>query len=194
LVVRRAKWTNNFLYVWSFDDWRTRGGEKIDLKNFPHTANGDVLSAPSTADWERKAADIRKAAAWALGDEPPQMAPAAAGGRGGLGGRGPGPRRTRPRSDHGLRRAVSAIPASLRPMCGVGDLAWWSGIRLLEPEKNSVESRKLRFGSGVSGDLYFPAGTPENTKLPTVDLAARFSYPLGYMWFIGVICIRSSRS
>jgi pimeloyl-ACP methyl ester carboxylesterase len=52
----------------------------------------------------------------------------------------------------------------------------------IEPEKNAVDSRRLRFGGGLTGDLYFPANTPAGTKLPTVIWLHGDSYPLGYMW------------
>ena len=34
----------------------------------------------------------------------------------------------------------------------------------------------------MRGDLYYPSGTPEGTKLPTVIWLHGCSYPLGYMW------------
>jgi pimeloyl-ACP methyl ester carboxylesterase len=58
-----------------------------------------------------------------------------------------------------------------------GDSYGW-----LEPQKSKTVSRSVTFGYGVRGDLYYPAGTPEGAKLPTVIWLHGFSYPLGYMW------------
>jgi pimeloyl-ACP methyl ester carboxylesterase len=52
----------------------------------------------------------------------------------------------------------------------------------LAPERDQVTSRTIVFGFNVRGDLYYPANTPENAKLPTVIWLHGFSYPLGYMW------------
>jgi pimeloyl-ACP methyl ester carboxylesterase len=40
----------------------------------------------------------------------------------------------------------------------------------------------VTFGFNVRGDLYYPANTPEGTKLPTVIWLHGYSYQLGYMW------------
>ena len=52
----------------------------------------------------------------------------------------------------------------------------------LEPQKSQTSSRSLSFGFNVRGDLYYPAGTPEGARLPTVIWLHGYSYPLGYMW------------
>jgi pimeloyl-ACP methyl ester carboxylesterase len=52
----------------------------------------------------------------------------------------------------------------------------------LQPQASQVTSRSVTFGYNVRGDLYLPANTPPNTKLPTVIFLHGFSYPLGYMW------------
>ncbi len=38
----------------------------------------------------------------------------------------------------------------------------------LEPQKNQTVSRPLNFGFNVRGDLYYPANTAPNAKLPVV--------------------------
>src|SRR6185503_17224327 len=45
-----------------------------------------------------------------------------------------------------------------------------------------ADSKRIRFGSGITGDLYFPAGATDATKLPAVVWLHGYSYPLGYMW------------
>ncbi len=52
----------------------------------------------------------------------------------------------------------------------------------LAPEKDAVDSRRIRFGAGMTGALYFPANTQAGAKLPTVIWLHGDSYPLGYMW------------
>ena len=52
----------------------------------------------------------------------------------------------------------------------------------IAPEKNQVDSRRLRLGSEVTADLYYPANTPAGTKLPAVIWLHGFHHPLGYMW------------
>ena len=50
------------------------------------------------------------------------------------------------------------------------------------PEKDATVSKPIAFGFNVRGDLYYPANTPEGTKLPTVIWLHGFSCSLGYMW------------
>jgi pimeloyl-ACP methyl ester carboxylesterase len=50
------------------------------------------------------------------------------------------------------------------------------------PEAQTTASRPVSFGQGVRGTLYYPANTPEGTKLPVAIWLHSYSYPLGYMW------------
>ena len=52
----------------------------------------------------------------------------------------------------------------------------------LEPQKSQTTSRSMTFGFNVRGDLYYPTGTAENAKLPTVIWLHGYSQQLGYMW------------
>src|SRR5262249_46540959 len=52
----------------------------------------------------------------------------------------------------------------------------------LEPQKSQTTSKTVTFGYNVKGDLYYPAGAPENARLPTVIWLHGPSYQLGYMW------------
>jgi pimeloyl-ACP methyl ester carboxylesterase len=171
-------WTNNFLFPWDFDHWRVNSKESVDLARYPHLSN-DPGAIASTADWEKKAADIRKSVEWMLGDEPSRMPPVA---RGGFGGRG-------------LPRGAPAAGRGAAPSAGRGnpgqttpDLVNWviqrggNSFGWLEPQKSQTTSRSVSFGFNVRGDLYYPADTPEGTKLPTVIWLHGYSYPLGYMW------------
>jgi pimeloyl-ACP methyl ester carboxylesterase len=156
-------WSNNLLFPWDFDQWRAHTKETVDVSRYPRHAGNETVA--SMADWEKKAVDIRKSVEWMLGDEPAMMPPAP--GRGGRGGRG---------------------PAAANPGQTVPDLVAWviqrggNSFGWLEPQKSQTVSRAISFGYNVRGDLYVPAGTPENAKLPTVIWLHGYSYPLGYMW------------
>ncbi len=161
------KWTNQFLFPWSFDEWRKRSGEKPTT-----TKPADPFAhAGTVAEWETSAAAVRKAVTSLLGDAPPQVA--AAGGRGGFPGRGPQATATKP----------VANPGQLLP-----DVAGWVIARNSaefgwnDPDRSNADSRRIRFGGGITGDLYFPMGTPADKKLPAVVFLHGYSYPLGYMW------------
>ena len=196
-------WTNQFLFPWDFDQWRANSKESVDLKRYPRAVS-DLLAASNgsvgdTAAWETKAAGIRQSVEWMLGNEPPMMPPGA--GRGGLGGRGL-PGRAAPEAAPGTApgRGAAASPTAARgglsgPARGGGnpgqttpDLVNWviqrggNSFGWLEPQKSQTASRSLSFGFNVRGDLYYPADTPEGTKLPTVIWLHGYSYPLGYMW------------
>ncbi len=160
-------WTNSLMFPWDFDQWRVRAKESVDLSHYPQHPSNGISAIPATvADWQKKAVDIRKSVEWMLGDEPASMPPAA--GRGGRGG-GRGP--------------AVANPGQTTP-----DLVAWviqrggSSFGWLEPQKGQTVSRSVSFGYNVRGDLYLPAGTPPNAKLPTVIWLHGYSYPLGYMW------------
>jgi pimeloyl-ACP methyl ester carboxylesterase len=177
-------WTNNFLFPWDFDHWRTNSKESVDLTHYP-PASSDLLAASggaigTTADWEKKAAGIRKSVEWMLGEEPPMMPPGAGRGGRGLPGRGaPGAAAGR----GGAPPAARGNPGQTTP-----DLVNWviqrggNSFGWLEPQKSETTSRSMSFGFGARGDLYYPANTPEGAKLPTVIWLHGYSYPLGYMW------------
>jgi dienelactone hydrolase len=175
-------WTNHFLFPWNFAEWRARSGETIDLPQFPARTTGDLLASPagpvrSPADWEQKAAALRRTVAWVLGEAPPTMADfpvhSLFPGR----GRGPLPGPTV------VALGNTGNPGQLGP-----DVPAWVISRggpefgWLAPEKDQVDSRKIRFGVNLTGDLYTPAHAPKGARLPTVIWLHGFSYPLGYMW------------
>ena len=162
-----GKWTNQLFFPWNFETWRARSGEKISA-NKPKDA---FAHASTVAEWETSAAEVRKEVTSVLGEAPPIVAPTA--GRGGFPGRGPAATPTKP----------VANPGQLLP-----DVAGWViGRNSVEfgwndPDRSAADSRRIRFGSGITGDLYFPVGTPADKKLPTVIFLHGYSYPLGYMW------------
>jgi pimeloyl-ACP methyl ester carboxylesterase len=165
-------WENHLLFPWDFDKWRASTKTNVDLTRYPRRSSADIFPVASTADWEKKAAGIRQSVEWMLGEEPSMMPPSA--GRGGRGGRGPLP---------GGGRGVAGNPGQVTP-----DLVAWviqnggNAYGWLEPQKSLTTSRPVTFGFNVRGDLYYPANTPANAKLPTVIWLHGYSYPLGYMW------------
>lgn len=170
------KWTTNFIYPWNFAQWQQQTGEKVTADY--QTPAVSATAATTQNAWTEKVPVLKKAIQWMLGNTPPTVVPnAAAGGR-----------------------AVAARPGGGTPT-GVSDVAQWRpNPGQLLPDvpgwvinRGSMEfgwtadgnklvgSKKINFG-GVTGDFFFPAGTPENTKLPTVIWLHGFHYPLGYMW------------
>jgi len=156
-------WTNNFLFPWDYDKWRATSKETVDLGRYPKRAANDI--AATKADWEKRVVDVRKSIEWMLGDQPAFMPlPPGRGDRGGPARGGTNPGQTTPDLVQWVIQQG-------------GDSYGW-----LDPQKSKTISRSVTFGYGVRGDLYYPAGTPEGAKLPTVIWLHGFSYPLGYMW------------
>ncbi|HXB67583.1 MAG TPA: alpha/beta fold hydrolase [Candidatus Acidoferrales bacterium] len=182
-------WTNNLLFPWDFDKWRVNSKESVDLGRYPRHTSADVLAVgngtaaavASVADWEKRAAEIRKSVEWMLGEEPSMMPPGA--GRGGFrGGRGA------PAAPGGRGAAPGGGRSGGNPGQVTPDLVAWviqrggNQFGWHEPEKSQTTSRSITFGFNVRGDLYYPVNTPEGAKLPTVIWLHGYSYPLGYMW------------
>ena len=164
----KRTWRNDLLFAWSYDEWVKNSGHKLDLAKLP----ARTAPATSVADLEKNSVITRKAITWLLGETPPTV-PAGAGRGGRAGGRGPAATSMKP----------VANPGQLLP-----DVAGWViGRNSVEfgwndPDRSVADTRRIRFGSGITGDLYFPAGTPADKKLPTVIWLHGYSYPLGYMW------------
>ncbi|MEO7412401.1 MAG: alpha/beta fold hydrolase [Opitutaceae bacterium] len=164
-------WRNDLLFSWDFAEWQKRSGETLRSRGGVPPAVS--VSATSLPDWEKQKGQLQNAMNWVLGEAPPRLPPAA--GRGGAGGGRGGPAAT-----------------SMKPIANAGQLGpdvagWVIGRNSVEfgwndPARAAADTRRIRFGSGLTGDLYFPAGTPENAKLPTVIWLHGYSYPLGYMW------------
>jgi pimeloyl-ACP methyl ester carboxylesterase len=175
-------WTNNLMFQWDWDKWRTNSKESVDLGRYPRrdltgiltTENGRPIT--SSTEWQEKAASIRTSVKWAMGDEPPMMPPgsgvAALAGRGGArGGRGtpPGGGPTNPGQ-------VTPDLVNWVIQRGGNQFGWFG------PDKDETTSRPISFGFNGRGNLYYKSSTPQNAKLPTVIWLHGFSYPLGYMW------------
>jgi dienelactone hydrolase len=188
------KWTNNLIFQWNWDTWRTETKTTLDLAKFPKHGSDDLLKSDAfgaiatAADWEKKADELSKSVLAMLGTAPPMLSAADSaralfGGGPRAGGFGPSP------------APVANVPATYVGLGGMppgpGQVApnlplWVIGnggnsYGWLEPEKSEAAARHVMF-AGLAGDLYYPKDTPPGKKLPTVIWLHGYSYPLGYMW------------
>lgn len=161
-------WVSPLIYDYDFATWRSKSGETLDLKRYPERGLDDILidssgqAIRSREDWERKAIEIRKTVQWALGDKPP-VAPALPS----VGG---------PRAGRGVAPGVPDDVAKQAMQAGVN----W-GWRKPEADETAIQWG-IRFGQGIQGDLFYPAATPPNTKLPVVIYLHPEGYATGYWW------------
>lgn len=168
----KKPWTNRFVFPWNFNRWKLSSGEKI---NAALPAAADLSKAvASKNEWEKNAGDILSAVRWILGEEPPILSA--------TGGPAFRPRGVPPKGPTEIAQGTTGNPGQLAPdvpswviAAGGPSYGWRS------PEKDQVASKRIRF-QGITGDLYYPAGTPEGKKLQTVIWLHGFHYPLGYMW------------
>ncbi len=175
------RWDNHLLFSWNWDEWRARSGEAVDLVKYPPHPADDLLKAAdgvaidSVAGWEKKAATIRSAVNWMLGDEPPLMPPTPLPAFLQRRGPPPGPTVVAQGQVGNPGQTAPDVPAWVISRGGQ-EFGW------LEPERGQADSRKVRLGDNVSGDLYFPKNAPADRKLPVVIWLHGYSTPLGYMW------------
>jgi dienelactone hydrolase len=167
-------WVNRFIFPWDFERWQATSGEKADPASGPPPSAAPI--AASLTDWNGKVDRLRGEVRRMLGDMPPKLTLS------------PSDRRPFPavrRPAYGpveIAKGQGGNPGQLAP-----DIPSWviaaggTSYGWTSPEKDSVASRRIFF-DGITGDLYYPAGTPEGTKLPTVIWLHGYHYPLGYMW------------
>ncbi len=171
-------WHNDELFPWDFAAWQARTGESAAAWPGPaHRIGGRLQGLATRAAWDAVAPEVRAGVTWALGETPPVLPPAPPpAGRPGFTPRPqPGPTDVAKGSPGNPGQLAPDVPAWVIGRGGQ-EFGW------LEPEKDAVASRKLRFGAGLTGDLYYPAEAAEDAKLPTVVWLHGYSYPLGYMW------------
>jgi pimeloyl-ACP methyl ester carboxylesterase len=182
----KETWTNSLIFQWDWDNWRKISGDSVDLTKFPKHTNDEILKTSNggtistTADWEKKADDLRKSIEWMMGSEPAKLTAADSAspfalGRGGpaagRGGRGAAP----PQPVANPAQVTPDIPAWVI-QTGGASFGW------PEPQKSQTATRRIMIAGGIRGDLYYPVGTPPDKKLPTAIWLHGYSYPLGYMW------------
>jgi len=166
----KKAWVNHFVFPWDFDKWKASSGEKIKLPGSAvATATGKSLGSKEESD------NIRAAIKWMLGDAPPVLSESY------ITRFGP-PRGPAPKGPTEIAKGTTGNPGQLAPdvpswvIAAGGQSYGWKS-----PEKEQAESRRIRF-NGITGDLYYPAGTTNDKKLPTVIWLHGFHFPLGYMW------------
>lgn len=172
------KWHYDFLYTWDQASWKKHEGAAVDPRSFP-VRNAKAPLARNLKDWEGKVGTIRQAIAALLGETPVEMPSTGRGGFGffgfGRGGQRPGPVE--------LAKGGAPNPGQLAP-----DVPTWVVARnsvefgWVAPGKDEMASKRISFGDGLTGDLYYPAAAPAEKKLPVVIWLHGFNYPLGYMW------------
>ena len=165
-------WVNHFVFPWNFDQWKASSGEKINFPKSP--VNSSLLVSNSIAGWDKKSEALRSSVEWMLGDMPPSLVES--------NDMPVRPRTTPAIGPTEIGKGIIGNPGQLAPdvpswvIAAGGESYGWRA-----PEKNEVTSRRIRF-KGITGDLYYPANSPQGTKLPTVIWLHGFHYPLGYMW------------
>lgn len=170
-------WIDDPVYTWDFERWSEQHADEVDVAQYPRRVPGGLLQRAgngairTVAEWEEKADAIRQAVGEIVGSAPPILDV---------------PRRVRRRSSTPSSGPTSG--GSSRPGQTIPDIPAWAIARNSESfgwpgELNDqTDSHRLYFGFGVRGDLFFPQGTPEDAKLPTVIWLHGYSHPLGYMW------------
>ncbi|MDP4290248.1 MAG: alpha/beta fold hydrolase [Bacteroidota bacterium] len=166
-------WVNDFAFPWDYDKWYSTTGKTISLNKYLKPAV-TATTVSTLNDWEAQVPGLRGSIEWVMGVTPPFM-PATSGGFPMRGAGNTGPTE--------IAKGQIGNPGQLAPDVpswviarGSAEFGWTAADNKL------VNSRRIRFGSGVTGDLYYPANTPEGTKLPTVIWLHGFHQSLGYMW------------
>jgi dienelactone hydrolase len=169
----KAMWTNNLIFEWNWNQWRTNSKDAVDLARFPANTTPNALtktphgSVDSPEAWQARAADLKASVNWMLGEAPVKIddadraAPFAF--------RGPPPNAPNP------GQVKPNLPAWTISQSG-NSYGW------LEPQKSQTTSKRIVLGGTLAGDLYMPVGTPADKKLPVVIWLHGYSYSLGYMW------------
>jgi pimeloyl-ACP methyl ester carboxylesterase len=73
------KWTSNLIFQWNWDSWRVNTKTSLDVTKYPKHGADDLLKPPAggaiatTADWEKKSAEIRRSVVAMLGSEPVKL-------------------------------------------------------------------------------------------------------------------------
>ena len=144
---------------WDYDptfpwDWDAwAAGHPLDVADYPAHRKDEPL-ARNRRDWERRRPALLDAVRQMLGKAP--VAPPA---------QAPPP-----------APAAPDIPAWVIGR-GMPEFGW------IPADNEGMACRRISFGpDGVRGDLYYPADTPEDTRLPVVIWLHGYHFPLGYMW------------
>lgn len=168
----KGTYTSNLIFQWDWDQWRRDTHQSVDLSKFSkHADSDDLAGVHSAADWQAKSTELYKSIEWMLGTTPPKMSDA--------------------EIMAGRRRFPQPPPGSPNPGQVTPDIPAWAismatqhgnQYGWTDPQKNEYAARRVTFAANITGDLYYPKGTPAGTRLPTVIWLHGYSYQLGYMW------------
>ena len=164
-------WRYEPLFGWDWKAWAA--GRSVRTADYP-AHRPDAPLARNKRDWERRKPEVLQAVREMLGTGPavlPSSPRAFAFGP-----------RTIPGPIESLQGRYNAgqlnpdVPAWVISR-GIPEFGW------LASDTEGMASRRISFGpDGIRGDLYYPAETPEGTKLPVVIWLHGYHFPLGYMW------------
>lgn len=167
------KWENELYYSWDYNKWAEQ--QDFDIKAQPKQKKSSTI-ARNEREWEKRKPELIAAVNDMLG-EAPVSAESSSNGMFGFFRRGPRPGPIEiPDGKYN--------PGQLKP-----DVASWVSNRKISEfgwtaeYVEGVSSKRISYGpDNLTADVYYPSGTPEGTKLPTVVWLHGFHYPLGYMW------------
>lgn len=166
------KWHYDPVYSYDFGKWKESHGRDFNISDYPvHDPDEPLASSPG--QWNDRKDGLVRSVKEMLGSRPVYSSIPYGRFSGMAAGKGP------------IEMLEGKYnPGQLRP-----DIpAWVIGRKISEfgwtaEYEEGTASKRISFGpDGIQGDLYYPEGTPEGTKLPTVIWLHGYHYPLGYMW------------
>jgi cephalosporin-C deacetylase-like acetyl esterase len=180
----QTKWTNEFVYPWDYDKWQGQVKENVDVSKYPARKITDTLKASSgkaiaaPADWEKKAADIRKSVEWMLGEKV----------SGSLATPFPLPKlgdTSRPAAPpRGGQSAASnaTLFEDIHGSKAVGNSYGWVNTAAQQATKRKITFPSASGFGAIEADLFTPQNSSSYAKLPTVIWLHGYSSSLGYSW------------
>ena len=174
----KTKWTNEFVYPWDYDKWKSQVKETADVSKY----RAHKLTDTSVAAWEKTAADIRKSVEWMLGDKTP----------GTLATPFPLPKlgdtsqpAAPPRGGRGGAAAATSTPTLFDDIHGTkanGNSYGWIAAAVQKTTKRKIIIPSPSGFGAIEADLFTPNNVAPGTKLPTVIWLHGYSSSLGYSW------------
>jgi cephalosporin-C deacetylase-like acetyl esterase len=174
----QTKWINDLIYPWDYDKWRVQVKETIDFSKYPARKLTDTLIPPggktiaSVADWEKKAATIRKSVEWMLGEKTP----------GALANPFPLPKLGDPSQPAASRRAGTTLFDDIHGAKATSNSYGW-----IKTAVQQIAKRKVTFPSSsgfgtIEADIFTANSVAADAKLPAVIWLHGYSSSLGYSW------------
>ena len=167
----KAKWHYEPLFSWDWNTWAA--GRTIRLSDYP-VRSGEI--ARNAREWERRKGAVADSVRAMLGPVPATMPSSGRSGGFMFGPRTiPGPLESL-QGKYNPGQLLPDVPAWVIGR-GITEFGW------LASDNEGMASKRINFGpDSIRGDLYYPADTPEGTKLPVVIWLHGYHFPLGYMW------------